>query len=633
MTTTPITGKAPASFARLVSVRRLAAVAAAVVATVTGGFLAVTRARSSADEGTQYQVVRVEAGAVRKTVSASGTLQPWTVVDIKSKAGGRVDALLVEAGDAVKQGQVLARIDPADTRLTVNQAQADIEAARAKERQSVSAYGLQVRQGEIGVQTAQSQVRAAEAALSAARARLKTAQQEAQAQPAKTSAVIAQAQSAYEGAVQQRRQLDASQQQERVAAQAALDQAEAALKTAEANLSRQKTLLAKGFVAQQVVDQAQESYAVSTASVASARERVRSLGAQQTAARAAADAQVAQAQAGLKSARAQSADVQSRKNAVAEAQAAVRQAEAQLAQQKDGLRQAQASLANNDIKQQDIVAARSSIARAEAALQNAQTTLEQTTVRAPSDGVVLQKYVEQGTIITSGQSMTSTGTSIVQIGDTSKMYVKVTVDETDIASVSEGQPVEVTVDAYPRVPFTGKVARIEPQAQVEQNITTVAVRVEIDNTAEAFRLLKPNMNATAVFLIDQKENAVTVPAEAVRMDDGGTYVEVATGGKPAPADTGSDAPPRPDVLVGVSVERRPVTVGLEGDNGVEVLTGLEPGEMVVTQTVASGDARSGSGGARRGASSPFGGGPGGPPPGGSGGPRPGGGGGGGGGRR
>ena len=108
-----------------------------------------------------------------------------------------------------------------------------------------------------------------------------------------------------------------------------------------------------------------------------------------------------------------------------------------------------------------------------ASFKNADTTYRQTTVTAPSTGVILKKYVEPGTIISSALSFAATGNDIVQIGDVSRMYVDVTVDETDIANVDMGQAVDVTIEAYPSLSFEGKVARIDPQALVESNVTNI----------------------------------------------------------------------------------------------------------------------------------------------------------------
>jgi HlyD family secretion protein len=194
--------------------------------------------------------------------------------------------------------------------------------------------------------------------------------------------------------------------------------------------------------------------------------------------------------------------------------------------------------------------------------------------------------VDEGTIITSGLSLNSTGSSIVQLGDTTRMYVDVAVDEADIASVKVGQKVDVSLDAYPGVPFVGKVARINPQAVVEQNVTLIHVRVEVNNKTRDFHLLKPGMNATCDFVVAEKDKVVKVPNSAVRKDKGKDYVQLASGGQPAPADPtlgpveGRDAP-----LVGVQVTRQPVVTGVRGDEDTEITSGLKAGDTIVVQTI------------------------------------------------
>jgi HlyD family secretion protein len=558
----------------------------AALAVLGGAYLAIGRRGPDTAKLTQYKVAKVERGTVRKTVSATGTLQPWTTVDIKSKAGGRVLALLVDVGTPVKKGQVIARIDPSDTQLAVNQARADIEAAIAKKEQSATQYELQKKQSQIAVNNAKAALDSARDALSSAQSRLDTARRQSKTQPSLTEASIAQAKANYNQAVTSRKQLDATNAQSRASAKSALDQAIANEKNAEANLARQKSLLAKGFVSQQAVDNAQASYDVARAQVSSARTKYNTLDEELEASVAAADARVAQALASLQSAQAGRIDIQNRQAEVRQAEAALRQARSQVVQAREALRQAYANLANNEIRKLDIASANASETRSRASLDNAEETLSQTTVRAPSDGVVLTKYVDTGTIITSGLSLNSTGSSIVQIGDTTRMYVDVKVDETDIANVDEGQKVEITMDAYEGVPFEGKVSRVYPQAVVEQNVTMIHVRVEVDNSSPTFRLLKPGMNATCEFVVDEKEDVLMVPSSAVTTSDDKSTVDIASGGKPAPADPATGQGEDPNVLIEVKTEKREVTIGLEGDDATEVVSGLKEGDTVVVQTIA-----------------------------------------------
>jgi HlyD family secretion protein len=578
-----------------------------------GGFYAQKRLRAATpQEKTQFKVATVERGLVKKTVSATGTLKPWKVVDIKSKAGGRVIKMNVEVGDEVRRDQILAEIDPADTQLNVDTALADVNSAAARQDQNRTTYELQVRQSELNVQTAQTQLASAKASLEASKARRDTALKQKNVQPSLTSASVANASANYQNALKQLNQLKfASNPQERATAQASLDQAMANMRNAEANLNRQKTLMEKGFVSQQVVDQAQASYEVQKAQVDAARKKMETLDEQQRMAEEAAQARVDQALAQKQTAEANAVDVEIRESSYREAEAAYKQAQQQVANAEKALDLAKANMMNVRIRQYDILQAEASKKRAQANLTNAQVTRAQATVRAPNDGIVLQKYVEEGTIISSALSFAATGNNILQLGDITRMYIDVKVDETDIANVDVGQTVDVAVDAYPGVPFEGKVTRIDPQAIVEQNVTSIPVRVEIDNSAPTYRLLKPGMNATCEFVINKKEDVINVPTEAIRTDDKGKFVEIANGGKPAPVDPASGGQPDPDTLVDVNAVRRDVQTELEGNDSVEVIEGLKEGERIITtkiepvpQTAGSpfgggGIPRMGGGGGRR----------------------------------
>lgn len=596
-----------------------------IIAAITGIALFARTKISAAGpaEKTQYKTEKVQIGTVRKTVSATGVLQPWKVVDIKSKAGGRVDSLKVDVGDVVKKGRELALIDPSDTQLQVDQAQADIDAAAAKQTQSSDTYNLQIQQSLLSVEQAKISLSAVKANLAAAIARRENAKKLFEAQPHLTDASIASARANVDNAEKQLNELrEATQLQDRAAAQSAMDQAQANTANAKANLTRQKSLLDKGFVSQQVVDQAQATYDVARAQLTSAQRKMDTIDKEQQAAELALRARIAQARAQLESASASEVDKETRRIAYDENVALVQQLREQVKNAEKQLLLAKANIANNQIRKSDIAQAQAQKARAMASYTNAKKTLEQTVVRAPSDGVILQKYVEEGTIITSGLSFNSTGTSIVQLGDITRMYVDVTVDETDIANVHKDQEVDVTVEAFPGRLFKGVVSRVDPQAKLDQNVTTIHVRVEISNTEEGFSALKPAMNATCEFVLAKKPNVLMVPNEALRTEGKSTYVEIAVGGKPAPIDPKSKATVDPALLVDVNPKKTEVVIGQEGNDTVEIKSGLKEGDIVVTQKIDPTPQRAGS---------PFGGGgnnrPGGfRPTGGGGGGRPGGGG-------
>jgi HlyD family secretion protein len=86
-------------------------------------------------------------------------------------------------------------------------------------------------------------------------------------------------------------------------------------------------------------------------------------------------------------------------------------------------------------------------------------------------------------------------------------------NETDIGNLHPGQPANVQVDAYPDRRFGGVVEKIEPQAVVQQNVTMFPVLVNLQN-AEA--LLKPGMNGQVSVLIDERDNVVAIPNDAIK---------------------------------------------------------------------------------------------------------------------
>lgn len=591
------------------------------------GFLVVSRLRGSGDAtaAIQYKLDKVTSGRVRKTVSSSGTLKPWNIVDIKARAGGELTSLKVDVGDQVKKDQILAQIDPLDVQLSLSTARADEASAVARKQQSSETLSLQEKQTVISIQdaeaalvAAQANLRNAEANLAASRARLNTVRTQAQAQPGLTTAAIASAQASYEQAQKQATQTQVTNQQQRVAAQAAYEQALANQKNAQLAVDRQKKLADQGFVAQQSVDTAVANLAVIDAQVLSAKTKLDTVDAELQATLDAAVARVSQSRAALDQAKVNAVEITNRDNAVREAEVAVRQQQAsvdqvraQLTRSEVALRQAKANAANNKIRGYDVRAADATIARSRAARINAETTLERTEVRAPSNGVILQKYVEQGTIIASALSIAATGTNILQLGDTSRMYVDVSVDETDVASVDVGQVVSVKIEAYPDLNFDGKVIRVDPLAVVEQNVTTIHVRVEVDNSTPFFRLLKPEMNATCEFVISEKDNVLKVKNEAIHEDDQGKFVEVATGGKPAPPDPKTGAPAEEGALIEINKQRVAVETGVEGNDETEITSGPKEGDQIVVQTIEPAPQQAGG--------SPFAGGFGGGRPGGGGG--------------
>jgi HlyD family secretion protein len=161
-----------------------------------------------------------------------------------------------------------------------------------------------------------------------------------------------------------------------------------------------------------------------------------------------------------------------------------------------------------------LTVAKGKLVQATTTLDRAQERLSESVVRAPIDGVILQKYVEEGQIIASGVSNVGGGTPIVDIADMSSVQIEAGIDEIDIGKVRVGQPAMVVADAYPELNFHGKIVRIAPEAKIEQNVTLFDVIVEVENTDGK---LKSGMNTSIEVTIVEKKDILLAPAVALQM--------------------------------------------------------------------------------------------------------------------
>jgi len=213
-------------------------------------------------------------------------------------------------------------------------------------------------------------------------------------------------------------------------------------------------------------------------------------------------------------------DTTETKNQLEQGQAALAVATQSVIVKEQALNRTENLAQNGLVSQQELENAKLELERAKSdeissrlAVANLQEKLDDTVLRSPIDGVVLQKLVEVGQVISSGVSSYTGGTSIAVIADLAKVYVKADVDETDIGKVAIGQRVEAIPDAFPERKFLGLVERISPQSQTVQNVTTFEVVTAVDNGEG---LLKAGMNVTADILVAGKDEALTVPRRAVR---------------------------------------------------------------------------------------------------------------------
>jgi RND family efflux transporter MFP subunit len=192
---------------------------------------------------------------------------------------------------------------------------------------------------------------------------------------------------------------------------------------------------------------------------------------------------------------------------------------------------------------------RTAHAAAKAQLDQIRTRRGYAVVRAPSSGVVLEKRVEAGDVV-------APQTRLFTIGENA-MVVRVSLSELDVVKLAPGQEVGVTLDAYPRRPFTGRIRRIFPAADP----TTRLVPVEVALTGEAERAARPGFLARVTASVGTQDNVLLVPASAIVASAGQSAVFVVRDGKAA---------------------RREVETGLNSQGKVQIVSGLQAGEVVVT---------------------------------------------------
>ncbi len=163
--------------------------------------------------------------------------------------------------------------------------------------------------------------------------------------------------------------------------------------------------------------------------------------------------------------------------------------------------------------EENFAQAKSTLVRTEVTFENAKIALDDTVVRSPVSGTIISRPVEVGQVISSPTSAVGGGTLLMTMADLSKVRVRALVDEIDVGKVTIGQSVSIKVAAYRDKEFYGVVAKIEPLARIEQNVTTFPVLIDINNDEN---LLLLGMNTDVVIEILNEEVSLSVPSMSLR---------------------------------------------------------------------------------------------------------------------
>ena len=275
--------------------------------------------------------------------------------------------------------------------------------------------------------------------------------------------------------------------------------------------------------------------------------------------------------------------------------------------QKSAVAQAQARLIQARTQREQtaaqLTATQRRIAVARASLVRSSDVLHKFDSFAPLDGVVTNLSVRAGESVVPGLQ-NQTGTNIMTIADMSLITAEVKVDETDIVNVKLGQIAEITIDAIPNKTFTGHVTEIGDTAILRSTGVAASQSAISSQEAKDFKVvvamdnpppeIRPGLSCTAKITTATRKNAVTIPIQALTVRQKGDLEPkkpASTGGAQAATKVDPAAEKaRKEEVQGVFVVAngkatfRKVETGITGSTDIEVLSGLNEGDQIVTGT-------------------------------------------------
>lgn len=163
--------------------------------------------------------------------------------------------------------------------------------------------------------------------------------------------------------------------------------------------------------------------------------------------------------------------------------------------------------------------ASANLSGAQVSLDRAEQNLEYATITAPISGVVVERNVDVGQTVAASLSAPQL---LLLAADLARMQILVSVDESDIGLIEEGQTARFTIQAYPDDTFSGTVQQVRLQSTSQENVVNYSVVVDVSN--DDGRLL-PGMTATVDFLVDQATDVLRVSNSALRFRPTETMIE------------------------------------------------------------------------------------------------------------
>ncbi len=183
-------------------------------------------------------------------------------------------------------------------------------------------------------------------------------------------------------------------------------------------------------------------------------------------------------------------------------------------------------------------------------------------VTSPIDGTVNAINIKNGDDLSRLSSSNSSQAPII-IGDLNTLKAQVQVNEVDISNVSLGQKVMMTYSAVDDLMVSGKVEKMDSLGTITQGVVNYNVTIGMDTLDSR---LRPGMSVSAKIITDVKQDVITVPNGALKVQGNKTYVEVLNSKTNVP-------------------EQRTIEIGIANNTDTEIVSGINVGDAVVTQTI------------------------------------------------
>ncbi|MEW6196626.1 MAG: efflux RND transporter periplasmic adaptor subunit [Bacteroidota bacterium] len=198
------------------------------------------------------------------------------------------------------------------------------------------------------------------------------------------------------------------------------------------------------------------------------------------------------------------------------------------------------------------------VEQAKADLDFALLQLSYTKITSPIDGIVASVATQEGETVAASFA----APTFVTIIDLNRLEVWAYVDETDIGRIAPGQTVTFTVDTYPGEEFNGRVETIYPKAEIQNNVVNYVTVINMEK--KEGRTIRPEMTATVRIYNDRKDDVLVVPKNAVKKEEGKTFVYVLKNGMPS---------------------KKYIETGVSDKKYFEVLSGIKENEKVIAGEV------------------------------------------------